>query len=89
MPAYRKASKYSQMDNQTFEMRAFIVLAEAETALTTSEICQRDITLCNVTPQKMARVLNELCDKGVVRKGMSKTKGRMVYESIGKFWENQ
>lgn len=84
MPAYRKTSKYSVMDNQTFELKAFIVLAEAETALTIPEICQRDMGLVGVTPQKMARVLNSLCDKGVVAKAKSKEKGRLVYTSVGK-----
>lgn len=84
MPSYRKTSKYSLMDNQTFELKAFMVLAESETSLTIPEICQRDMALVNVTPQKMARVLNNLCDKGVVAKAKSKEKGRLVYSSVGK-----
>ena len=74
--------KYSQMQNQELETKAFMVLAQATQALSIPEICNQDFTLANQTPQKMARVLNNLCDLGAVIKAKDKAKGRMVYISM-------
>lgn len=77
--------KYSQMQNQELETKAFMVLAQTTQALTISEICGRDFTLSTQTPQKMARVLNNLCDMGAVIKAKDKSKGRMVYMSMSSY----
>ena len=58
--------KYSQMQNQELETKAFMVLAQTTQALSIPEICNQDFTLSTQTPQKMARVLNNLCDMGAV-----------------------
>lgn len=78
-------SKYSAMQNQELETKAFMVLAQTTEALTSAEICNRDFTLANQTPQKMARVLNNLCDLGAVVKTKDKSKGRMVYMSMSSY----
>lgn len=77
--------KYSQMQNQELETRAFMVLAQTTQALTIPEICGQDFTLSTQTPQKMARVLNNLCDMGAVIKAKDKSKGRMVYMSMSSY----
>lgn len=77
--------KYSQMQNQELETKAFIVLAQTTQALTIPEICGQDFTLSTQTPQKMARVLNNLCDMGAVIKAKDKSKGRMVYMSMSSY----
>lgn len=77
--------KYSQTQNQELETKAFMVLAQTTQALSIPEICSRDFTLANQTPQKMARVLNNLCDLGAVIKAKDKTKGRMVYMSMSSY----
>lgn len=77
--------KYSQMQNQELETKAFMVLAQTTQALTIPEICSQDFTLVNQTPQKMARVLNNLCDMGAVIKAKDKSKGRMVYMSMSSY----
>lgn len=77
--------KYSQMQNQELETKAFMVLAQTTQALTIPEICDQDFTLSTQTPQKMARVLNNLCDIGAVIKAKDKTKGRMVYMSMSSY----
>lgn len=77
--------KYSQMQNQELETKAFMVLAQTTQALTIPEICGQDFTLSTQTPQKMARVLNNLCDMGAVIKAKDKTKGRMVYMSMSSY----
>lgn len=77
--------KYSQMQNQELETKAFMVLAQTTQALTIPEICSQDFTLSTQTPQKMARVLNNLCDMGAVIKAKDKSKGRMVYMSMSSY----
>lgn len=77
--------KYSQMQNQELETKAFMVLAQTMQALTIPEICGQDFTLSTQTPQKMARVLNNLCDMGAVIKAKDKSKGRMVYMSMSSY----
>lgn len=78
-------SKYSQMQNQELETKAFMVLTQTTQALTIPEICNQDFTLSTQTPQKMARVLNNLCDMGAVIKAKDKAKGRMVYMSMSSY----
>lgn len=77
--------KYSQMQNQELETKAFMVLAQTTQALSIPEICNQDFTLSTQTPQKMARVLNNLCDMGAVIKAKDKSKGRMVYMSMSSY----
>lgn len=77
--------KYSAAQNQELETKTFMVLAQTTEALTAAEICSRDFTLANQTPQKMARVLNKLCDLGAVIKAKDKSKGRMVYMSMSSY----
>ena len=82
MPAFKKP-KYSVEQTQEIMMRAFGVLCDSEIPMTIEEIQQADLFLVSTTAQKMARVLNELVEKGVVAKTKSKAKGdRMVYMSI-------
>ena len=78
-------SKYSAAQNQQLETKTLKVLAQTPEALTAAEICSRDFTLANQTPQKMARVLNNLCDLGAVIKTKDKSKGRMVYMSMSSY----
>ncbi len=78
-------SKYSAMQNQELETKAFMVLAQTTQALSIPEICGQDFTLSTQTPQKMARVLNNLCDMGAVIKSKDKSKGRMVYMSMSSY----
>ena len=77
--------KYSAVQNQELETKAFMVLAQTTQALTIPEICGQDFTLSTQTPQKMARVLNNLCDMGAVIKAKDKSRGRMVYMSMSSY----
>ena len=82
MPAYKKP-KYTIEQSQEIMMRAFGALCDSDKPMTIDEIQQTDLFLVSTTAQKMARVLNELVEKGVVAKTKSKAKGgRMVYMSI-------
>lgn len=75
-------SKYSKELTQRWTAKAMIVLAEAQRDMTSKEIQQGDLDLVDVTPQKMARILNELVDKGLVVKSKGKS-GLMHYKAMG------
>ena len=82
MPAFKKP-KYTIEQSQEIMMRAFGALCDSSSPMTIEEIQKADLFLVSTTTQKMARVLNELVEKGVVAKTKSKAKGgRMVYMSI-------
>lgn len=77
----RTSSKYSQEQNSEFAVRAMTVLNENEEALTIDQIRNSDLMLLNVTPQKMAKVLNEMVESGFVQKTKNKS-GKMIYKSV-------
>lgn len=82
MPAYRKP-KYTIEQTQELTMRALAVLEDSSVPMTIQEICVNDMNLTNQTPQKMARVLSNLCEMGMVKKTKSKSKGnKMVYAAV-------
>lgn len=88
MPAFRKA-KYTIEQTQELTMRALAVLQDSSTPLTIQEICANDMNLTNQTPQKMSRVLSNLCEMGMVKKTQSKSKGnRMIYAAVASLENN-
>ena len=88
MPAFRKA-KYTIEQTQELTMRALAVLQDSSTPLTIQEICANDMNLTNQTPQKMSRVLSNLCEMGMVKKTKSKSKGnRMIYAEVASLENN-
>lgn len=80
MPSFSK-TKYSPERTQEISVAAMLVLDEAEEALTGEQIRQSDLTLTNVTTQKLARVLGELAEKGFIKKTKGRD-GKMRYKSI-------
>lgn len=80
MPAY-KTSKYTIAQTQEIKMRALEVVCNSTTAMTIDEIQKADICLTSATPQKIARVLGDLVEFGLVEKIKNKA-GRMTYMSI-------
>ena len=79
--AYKK-SKYTEQQNQNWTVAAMIVLSDAQEAMTCDQIRQSDLELVGVTPQKMARILSGLVERGLVVKTKGKD-GRMRYRSVG------
>lgn len=77
-----RTSKYSARTNGELKLATIDVLNTYPEALTISDICVRDITLNGQTNQKMARILSELVEMGLVKKAKSKAKGRMVYMAV-------
>ena len=74
-----RASKYSAEYNGQLKVAILDVLVDATESMTTSDIQANSIFCSRATPQKMARVLNELVEMGIVRKAKSKATGRMKY----------
>lgn len=79
-------SKYSAAQTQQWAVAAMCVLEDAENAMSCDEIKRSDFALLDVTPQKMARVLNDLVEAGFIVKTKGKD-GRMRYKSVGKLIE--
>ena len=76
-----RASKYSPQFNCQITFEAMDVLAESPVALNISDICKARISLNGITSQKMTRILNHLCEMGLVQKAKSSSTGRMMYKS--------
>ena len=81
MPGRRSAPKYTTEQNVDFGMRVLGVLAEAPEALEIKQIQASDLMLNNLTTKKLARVLSELSEMGLVLKSKSKSNGRMKYKA--------
>ena len=82
-----KVSKYSAEYNGQLKVSILDVLPEATDSITTSEIQSHSIFCAQATPQKMARILNEMVDMGIVMKAKSKSTGRMKYILTSKMKE--
>ncbi len=82
-----KVSKYSAEYNGQLKVSILDVLSDATESMTTSEIQANSVFCAQATPQKMARVLNEMVDMGIVRKAKSKSTGRMKYILTSKMEE--
>ena len=83
MPARRSTPKYSTEQNVDFGMRVLGVLAEAPEALEIKQIQASDLILNNLTSQKIANVLAELSEMGLVLKSKNKRSGKMNYKARG------
>ena len=77
----RSTRKYSLEQNVDFGMRALGVLSESTEAMDIPQIQSNDMMLKNLTTQKLARVLTELADMGLVLKGKNRQTGRMNYKA--------
>lgn len=82
MPGRVTTRELSTEKEGELRMRTLGVLADSPEALTIDEIKSRDFVLQPYTTQKMSRVLAHLIEMGLVRKGRSKSLGRMVYKSV-------
>lgn len=83
----RKTSGTDKARNQMYEFETLEVLSHSPVAMTISEICQNSFTLNGLTSQKMAHVLKNLVDMGLVKKTQSKSKKRMVYIAVSQLEE--
>lgn len=74
-----RTPKYTKIQTQEIKMTCLDALLESSSAMTTAEIKAARPSIAFATDQKLARVLSELCEFGLVQKGHSKAKNRMVY----------
>lgn len=81
MPAYKK-SKYSDLDNQEMRVQCLGVLEDALRAMTIDEIRHADLNLATKTSQKIARILNEMAELGVITKGKDALTKKVTYKVI-------
>lgn len=75
-----KSPKYSHKINEQIRNDVFEALFLAKHSMTIDEIKTQKIALAAVTPQKIAKTLNEFVDDGKVMK--AKRNNRMVYKLI-------
>lgn len=76
-----RTSKYSAEQNARMEVAALSALIEGARAMTRDEVIAVSVELSGVTPQKLSRVLGELCEKGVASKTKT-SNGRVAYEAV-------
>lgn len=81
MPRRSNSAKYTLEQNVDFGMRVLGVLAEAPEALEIKQIQASDMMLNNLTSQKLARVLSELNEMGLVLKSKNSRTGKMNYKA--------
>lgn len=89
MPS-RSRRKYTQEQEGSFKVAILDALGDAEIPMTIPEIKEAEpIVLSEVTSQKIARILNEFADAGLVKKGKSNAKKRMVYILVANLDEQE
>ena len=76
----RGRSKYTAEQNSQLKVAAMEVLAESQEYMTIEQICHANLTLVGVTTQKMARILNEMAEQGVIIKSKLKSSSKMTYK---------
>ena len=79
MPGRSKASRYSTEQNVNFITRTLAVLEESAESMTIQQIQSEDMILNELSSQKMARVLSELAEMGMIIKNKG-AQGRMCYK---------
>ena len=82
MPGRVRGHRPSPEKEREYKMRILSILNESEEAMTIDEIKSQDMILQPLTSQKMARLIGNLIEMGLVRKGKSKRLGRMVYKAV-------
>jgi DNA-binding MarR family transcriptional regulator len=87
MPGVIKKRKTTPEVEADYLFRILDIVGASDEALTIEAIQNEDMILAHLTSQKMSRVLARLIEMGLVKKGKSKSLGRMVYKSTAKMQE--
>lgn len=77
-----RTTKYRKDQTAIWEGEIMMILANSEEAMTIDMIKNSSITLTGITSQKMACILGHLIEMGLVKKGKSKSLGRMMYKAV-------
>lgn len=80
MPGARP--KYSAKQTAIWRGEMLLKLSESEEAMSIQQLQADSIFLTGVTSQKLARILAECVDMGLVCKAKSKASGLMMYKSV-------
>lgn len=88
MPGVIRKRRMSSEKECELKFRILDILESSENSMTLDEIKQCDlIVLGQYTNQKLSRLLSSLIESGLVRKGKSKSTGRMMYKTVSKMIE--
>lgn len=74
--------KYSAKDTAIWRGELLLKLSHSPEAMSIPQLQAGSFYLNGVTSQKLARILNECVDMGLVRKAKSKSSGLMMYKSV-------
>lgn len=77
------AKKYTKEQTAIWRGEMLLKLSQSEEAMSIQQMQAGSIFLAGVTNQKLARILSECVDMGLVRKAKSKASGLMMYKSVG------
>lgn len=80
MPGVKK--KYSKEQTAIWRGEILLRLSHSEEAMSIQQLQAGSIFLNGVSSQKLARILAECVDMGLVRKAKSKASGLMMYKSV-------
>lgn len=80
MPGVKK--KYSKEQTAIWRGEILLKLSHSEEAMSIQQLQAGSIFLNGVSSQKLARILAECVDMGLVRKAKSRTSGLMMYKSV-------
>ena len=80
MPGVKK--KYTKEQTAIWRGEILLKLSNSEEAMSIQQLQAGSIFLNGVSSQKLARILAECVDMGLVRKAKSKSSGLMMYKSV-------
>lgn len=75
-------TKYSQKQTAIWRGEMLSKLATSQEAMSIPQLQACSFYLNGVTTQKLARILNECVDMGLLRKAKSSASGLMLYKSV-------
>lgn len=80
MPGVKK--KYSKEQTAIWRGEILLKLSHSQEAMSIQQLQAGSIFLNGVSSQKLARILAECVDMGLVRKAKCKSSGLMMYKSV-------
>lgn len=80
MPGVKR--KYSKEQTAIWRGEILVKLTESEEAMSIQQLQAGSMFLSGVSSQKLARILAECVDMGLVRKAKSRASGLMMYKSV-------
>lgn len=82
-----RTKKYTAEQDGQYKVEVLSILADKDCGISIAEIQAESIVLTGVTSQKIARILNNLVEMGLVQKAQSRATGRMKYMAVSRMLE--